>query len=135
MNVCFIRNCTSRNCLSLTINLCINLSCVREWSCYVVIVKLKTCIARLFLLGFTKNFISPYQHCTSLALWPRHAIFLCIRGYYCTGTKYYMLRDVGFIIATLTGVFFVCFGFRLYQEISSHKNTFSKVLNQFVSVT
>lgn len=61
VNVCFIRNCTSRNCLSLTINLCINLGCVREWSCYVIIVKLKTCIARLFLLGFTKNFISPYQ--------------------------------------------------------------------------
>ena len=37
------------------INLCNNLGFVREWSCNVVIVKLKTCIVRLFLLGFTKN--------------------------------------------------------------------------------
>ena len=90
------------------INLCNNLGFVREWSCIVVIVKLKTCIVRLFLLGFTKNSIGLIALASYPdALWARHAIFLRIRGYYRTGTKYYIFCGVGFIIATLTGVFFV----------------------------
>ena len=57
------------------INLCNNLGYVREWSCNVVIVKLKTCIVRLFLLGFTKNFIGLYTNCSHcISLVPRRSL-------------------------------------------------------------